>query len=148
MMSACNEYELLIEAHADGELAADQTKALQEHLAECPGCSAYHSEMTRLNSMLGDLTLPDDAPDVSAAVVAGIRRRAWRRFALVAVGVLLVKLMDVLGVFGGGAMPRLIVMAIALLLFALLQVNPFRIVRPEEVRLVPSPREGGNHGNA
>ena len=147
-MSACREYELLIEAFAVGELPADQLQALESHLAECHGCSAYHVELTRLDRLFDAVSLPQDAPDVSEAVVSTIRRRLLWRFALVATGILLIKCLDVLGVFGDGAAPRLIVTVGAVLLFALLEVNPFRIVRPEELPALPASQEGADHGNA
>jgi anti-sigma factor RsiW len=145
-MSACREYEPLIEAFADAELPADQLEALESHLAECDGCSAYQSEMTRLDGLFDAVSLPQDAPDVREAVVSAIRRRFLRRFALVAAAIMLIKCLDVLDVFGDGAVGRLIVAAGAVLLFALLEVNPFRIVQPEELPAMPVSQEGANHG--
>lgn len=146
-MSACREYELLIEALADGELPSDQLRAVESHLAGCGGCSAYRSELTRLKGLFDAVSLPQDAPDVREAVVSGIRRRLLWRFALVAGGILLVKCLDVLGVFGEGAAGRLIVAIGAVLLITLLEVNPFRIICPEELPALPAPQEGANHGN-
>jgi anti-sigma factor RsiW len=147
-MSACREYEPLIEAFADGELPADQLEALESHLAGCDGCSSYRSELTRLVGLFDVVSLAQDAPDVREAVASGIRRRLVWRFVLVAAGVLLIKCLDVQGVFGDGGIARSIVAVGAVLLFALLEVNPFRIIRPEELPALPASQEGANYGNS
>lgn len=71
-----------------------------------------------------------------------------RRFALVAAGILLIKCLDVLGVFGEGTAGRLIVAVGAVLLFTLLEVNPFRIICPEELPALPASQEGAKHGKS
>jgi anti-sigma factor RsiW len=44
----CDSAASMLGAYLDGELSADQTVAIQEHLGQCTGCSSEIAEMARL----------------------------------------------------------------------------------------------------
>ncbi len=144
-MKPCEEYQLLLEIWTDGELGDDQARELEQHVAECEGCAAYRAELVRLSDDLGRLTLRQDAPDMAGAIVRRVKRRAWARFVLVAFGILLLKLLDVFGVFGSGAVSSLVVAAGVVLAFGLLRVNPFRLVNPQDMLGLNESAKGVSH---
>lgn len=133
MREPCENYRVSLEAYVDGELPDNQTHGLARHIVECERCAAYRADLVLLRDGLGKLTLARDVPNLADTVVHRVRRGIWMRFAVVASTAVLLKLLDVLGVFGGGAIPRLIVAAGVLSAFCLLRTNPLRIVRPEEI---------------
>lgn len=128
MVAACREYELLIETLADGELDADQVGLVRRHMTECPACAAYHAELLALNDRLEHLALGASGPDIVGAVGSTIQWRLRVRFAMIAAGLLALKLLDLLGYLGSGLTPRLIVTAGAVSAFVLLGFNPLRLV--------------------
>ncbi len=66
---SCGEVEGLLEAHLDGDLGRDQSRAVTAHLAECPACAAEAQLAGRVRAELR--ALPElDAP---AAVLASVR---------------------------------------------------------------------------
>lgn len=132
MIGPCQEYRSRIEAGVDGELPADAVRELSGHVSECDRCAAYEAQLVRLREGLGQLALARDGPDFAGPVVRGLRRGLWARFALLASVVVLVKLLDVVGVFGSGFVARAVVAGSVILAFCLLRIDPFRLVRPEE----------------
>ena len=58
----CTERQLDISAYLDGSLDSDKHSAIEQHLAECPGCASFYSEFVELNEVfraaLPELELP------------------------------------------------------------------------------------------
>jgi anti-sigma factor RsiW len=147
MTEPCEEYRLPLEALVDGELSGDEAGMLKQHIAGCEGCATYRAELIRLSDALGRLDLRQDVPDVTGAVVRGARHQVWARFGAVACGVLVLKLLDVLGVFGTSTVSGLIVAIGVAAAFCFLNINPFRLVRPEEILRPSEPVKGVSHAS-
>ena len=60
--TACDEFQLLIQADLDGELDAAATAALSAHIADCPGCTDLQRELSALSSRLHGELRPHTAP--------------------------------------------------------------------------------------
>jgi Putative zinc-finger len=54
----CREAKLWLTARRDGDLAQADAVKLQEHLKECPGCTAYEQRLLGLETKLTELTVP------------------------------------------------------------------------------------------
>ena len=79
-----SEFEELLSAYADGELAPAQREVIELHLTGCPDCRSRLAEfrLTRQQlALLGELGALAWQPDVVARVTARIqRRRRWVGF--------------------------------------------------------------------
>jgi len=142
MDTTCHEYELLVEILADGELDDNQSELVRGHMACCSVCAAYHAELLALNRRIQRVARDACGPDLSGTVVGVIRRRLRLRFAVVALGLLTLRLLDLLGCFGGGLTPRVVVMVGAMLAFMFLGFNPLRLVRSADSSNSHSTTEG------
>jgi hypothetical protein len=82
-MANCAEWEERIALHAGGDAA----EGVEGHLAECPACQEFWSEMREsveaLRSLEGDVPDPAHFAAVRARVIGEIEqpRRVWRRLA-------------------------------------------------------------------
>ena len=148
MAVACPEYSLLIEALADDELTVVQMEAVREHMTVCPDCAAYHAELTSLHRRLRCLALERCDSDIAEGVVRAAQRRAKVRLATVIVGLSALKLLDVLGYFGSGLPPRLIVAAGAMFVFVLLGFNPLSLVHVTSPSDSSLSLEGEHHADS
>jgi predicted anti-sigma-YlaC factor YlaD len=108
----CSAFEQAIEAYLDGELQADDVRAIESHVADCPVCADELSLARQVSEGLAELT-PLNCPDVvtarvthtmsalggradSIAEASGSRRTSWHQsmwkiaasVVLVAVGVI------------------------------------------------------------
>jgi hypothetical protein len=62
----CREAKLWLTARRDGDLAQADAVKLQEHLKECPDCTAYEQYLHGLDTKLTELTVP--SPRVYASI--------------------------------------------------------------------------------
>ena len=80
MQEACEQYRELISAYVDGELAAEDSVRLVEHVASCPVCQAELDDVTRLaagtRALYSIRRVPDQALD---GFVEGVYARLERR---------------------------------------------------------------------
>ena len=148
MMGPCEDYCSSLETYVDGELPNGQAQELVKHIAQCERCTAYHADLVRLRDSLRRLALDQDAPDLADGIVYRVRHRLWMRFGLAASCVVILKLLDVFGAFGSGVMPRLAVAVGALPVFWLLGIDPFRLVRPEQLLGLRENRPGVGRARA
>jgi anti-sigma factor RsiW len=51
----CQELVELVTAYLEGSLPADERRAFDEHLAQCPGCDRYLSQFRTTIDLLGEL---------------------------------------------------------------------------------------------
>ena len=147
MIEPCEQYRSHLEAYVDEELPADQIHDLESHITECECCMAYRAELKNLRDGLNRLTFAQDGPNIAEAIVYSVKRRITVRFVLAASFVLVLKVLDVCGVFGSGIIPRLIVAAGVLSMFYVTGINPFRLVRPEELLESPETHKGAKHAS-
>lgn len=89
----CDEYLDQISAALDGELSADERRALDEHLAGCPACAALFRELSGQSAALRGLDC--EVPDgLTERILAGLPEQEapgqktkiirWRRWASLA----------------------------------------------------------------
>ena len=81
---ACARVRVLLEAYADGELAASDTAlatAVRDHLAGCADCRRQHDQAVSLPFRLKALTAPEPPRHLVASVMAAVapERAAYRR---------------------------------------------------------------------
>ena len=90
-MNPCPEYAALLDLYADGELTAEETARVAQHLTRCPGCAAYVDDILTIRAAFPDVEdtpVPEDfSRRVMEAVAAHPRtapqkRRPWLRAAL------------------------------------------------------------------
>ena len=147
MIEPCEQYRSHLEAYVDEELPDDQIHDLESHIAECECCRPYRAELEWLRNGLSQLAFTQETPNLSEVVVCSLRRRFIARFVLASSFVVVLKVLDVFGVFGSGVAPRLIVAAGAMCVLCLLKINPLRIVRPEEILPWNQNSKGVEHAN-
>jgi predicted anti-sigma-YlaC factor YlaD len=88
----CDRFQVAASARLDGEPIGMSSSALDHHLATCPDCAAWLSQVTRLTRLarLGAADEPDLSEQILAATVlpAGkvLRRRLWLRLAVAVTG--------------------------------------------------------------
>ncbi len=68
----CRKARLLMSAKLDGELSAEEAKALEGHLRVCPSCRREMEELERLHSLLGALPAEPLPLPVSEALLTSI----------------------------------------------------------------------------
>ena len=90
-MNPCPEYAALLDLYADGELTAEETARVADHLTRCPGCAAYVDVILAIRAAFPDVEdtpVPEDfSRRVMEAVAAHPRtapkkRTPWLRAAL------------------------------------------------------------------
>ena len=77
-----DDFTLRLHAYADGELAADEVRAVEAHLATCAGCRAELAEIRALKSALRTLDFSEMAPqglaaDIQRRVAEARNRTLW-----------------------------------------------------------------------
>jgi anti-sigma factor RsiW len=80
-------FESELDAHLDGELAADDARELEAHLAQCQECARFRDERLKLRAAISAQIPAFRAPDalrkrVQMAAESATRPRAARRFTL------------------------------------------------------------------
>ena len=74
----CDRIEHLLSAHLDGELGADDERAVRSHLAACPSCASRLETLRALRASFRDL-MPEPSDDGLDAVLARILPATARR---------------------------------------------------------------------
>lgn len=70
---ACRELVELVTDYLEGALDRDTLRRVEEHLAHCPGCSAYLDEMRVTIRLTGRLTEDDIDPVMREALLHAFR---------------------------------------------------------------------------
>jgi anti-sigma factor RsiW len=135
-----------IQHRIDDELAPDAAAQFDAHAEQCPRCADALHRAAPLTGALSRLALQRDDFDLAARVRAKIARRtAWRYAALIG-GPILLRVLDLLGAFGDGLMPRLIVLAAIVAGVGLLGFRPLTLIDPPIES--DAAREGMTHEHA
>lgn len=85
-MAACREVDSALDLLIDGELSAAERAGIEQHLAECPACSARLSERRKVSGLIGEWA--ESAPAESPRVVR--QDRSWMRAAAAAAAIVAV----------------------------------------------------------
>ena len=72
-MRTCEEYEALISAFIDGELAEEERGALMEHMASCPACQQYFDDQIAIHDALESLEAPPAPAGFAERVMSRVR---------------------------------------------------------------------------
>ncbi len=135
MSERCEKVRLAAMAALDGETPPLLELEMHEHLAVCAACRA---EVQRLQEVIAPLDRQKPrafAADVWPGVEAALRkqtapaqpRREVYVFAVLGLFLLACKVVSVLPELGGNWLPKVLPLAAALMLFAVLKQNPFHI---------------------
>ncbi|GEM_PF-974516 len=74
-MSACRDFRDLLSAHLDGALAPAEAKALEDHLASCPGCAKALEELRRTVEAIRSLEPVEPPPWLAERILARVQPR-------------------------------------------------------------------------
>jgi anti-sigma factor RsiW len=69
----CQEFVELVTDYLEGGLAEPDRRRFEEHLAVCPGCTAYLEQMRETIRLTGTLREADVAPEALAALLGAFR---------------------------------------------------------------------------
>lgn len=79
----CNESRRLLSLYRQGELSAEETRAVKEHLGSCPACSRVERELETVNETIRRIRLQepilDDQVRFSSEVMSELSRGASRQ---------------------------------------------------------------------
>lgn len=161
MTAPCDQYRPALDLAADLAGGGPGPGApLEAHLAACAACRQYLEDMRRLSAALlqmgpdleagGGRPLQAGAagqtsaglaaaggPSIAPAVMARIRRWSALRAGLLLAGLAVLRIADLLGWFGAGAMPRVVVSAAAVLGLVIIRANPFTLVGAGDLNAGP-----------
>jgi anti-sigma factor RsiW len=73
---SCKELVQLVTAYLEGALDPPDRARFEQHLAECPGCTAYVEQMRTTIRLLGTLSEATIEPDATNALLAVFRN--WK----------------------------------------------------------------------
>jgi anti-sigma factor RsiW len=135
MSERCEKVQLAAMAALDGETPPQSKQEIQEHLAACAACRAevqqFQQALAPLNRQKPRVFTEDVWPGVEAALrkqaAPAQPRRETYVFAVLSLFLLACKILGVLPGSGGNWLPKVLPLAAALVLFAVLQQNPFHI---------------------
>ncbi|HEX5506751.1 MAG TPA: zf-HC2 domain-containing protein, partial [Thermomicrobiales bacterium] len=82
----CREIRPLLSAYMDNELAPDDLRAVQEHVADCADCAALLTSYRRIRAAVRALPEADPPPELREAVFAKATPAYRRRAALLGLG--------------------------------------------------------------
>lgn len=71
-MLNCKDIELLLQDYLDGYLLASQREVLEEHIGDCPSCSALLTEMRRLDSELDGMPAIGEPGDLRDRILGAL----------------------------------------------------------------------------
>ncbi len=135
MSERCEKVRLAAMAALDGETPPLSELEIQEHVAACAACRAEVEQLQRalapLNRQKPRIFTEDVWPGVEAALrqqaaPAQPHREAYV-FAVLGLFLFACKVVGVLPELGGNWLPKVLPLAAALALFAVLKQNPFHI---------------------
>jgi anti-sigma factor (TIGR02949 family) len=72
-MLSCADVIRLVSDYLDGALAPDDARRVEEHLAICPPCRGYLSQMRETKELVGRLSEDNLPPDMQDALVEAFR---------------------------------------------------------------------------
>ncbi len=77
----CEYYRELISARLDGEIESGELDTLQDHLKQCPGCSAFARQVKQLQELAADSPPVSMPTEVEGAILSRTDRQQslWRR---------------------------------------------------------------------
>jgi anti-sigma factor RsiW len=73
---SCRELVAVASDYLEGRLPASERARLEEHLAECEGCTTYLEQMRRTITLIGELREEHVPPEAFARLLGVFR--AWR----------------------------------------------------------------------
>ncbi len=72
-MLTCAQVIRLVSDYLDGALAPDDARRVEEHLAICPPCRGFLSQMRETKKLVGRLSEDDLPPEMQQALVNAFR---------------------------------------------------------------------------
>ena len=69
----CQDFVELVTEYLEGALDEDTVRRFEEHLALCPGCETYLSQMKETASRLGEIPVESLSPETQATLLAAFR---------------------------------------------------------------------------
>lgn len=75
----CDKVKELLPLYIDGGLSDDESKAVSQHLADCPQCMAEYEQLKNIAAACKDLGFPDPPPDYKQRMTAVVKVDAKKR---------------------------------------------------------------------
>ena len=69
----CQEFVELVTDYLEGALDEDTARRFEEHLALCPGCETYLSQMKETASRLGEIPVETLSAETQATLLSAFR---------------------------------------------------------------------------
>ena len=69
----CQEFVELVTDYLEGALGDDTVRRFEEHLALCPGCETYLSQMKETASRLGEIPVESLSAETQATLLSAFR---------------------------------------------------------------------------
>ncbi|HEV3471600.1 MAG TPA: zf-HC2 domain-containing protein, partial [Actinomycetota bacterium] len=69
----CDEIRIELSARLDGEVGAEVSRAIDDHLATCSECRTYEARLTAVRQTMRVRALEEDVPDLTPAVMRRVR---------------------------------------------------------------------------
>ena len=69
----CQEFVELVTDYLEGALDEDTVRRFEEHMALCPGCETYLSQMQETASRLGEIPVESLSPETQATLLSAFR---------------------------------------------------------------------------
>ncbi len=71
--TTCAEVVELVSDYLDGALPEPEAQRVADHLAGCPGCTAYFEQVRATSASLGRVTADDLPPELKASLLEAFR---------------------------------------------------------------------------
>jgi anti-sigma factor (TIGR02949 family) len=71
--TTCAEVVELVSDYLDGALPEPEAQRVADHLAGCPGCTAYFEQVRATSASLGRVTADDLPPELRASLLEAFR---------------------------------------------------------------------------
>ncbi|MDQ4051543.1 MAG: anti-sigma factor [Actinomycetota bacterium] len=72
--TTCAEVVELVSDYLDGNLPEQEAQRVADHLAGCPGCTAYFEQVRATSAGLGRVTTDNLPPDVRTSLLEAFRK--------------------------------------------------------------------------
>ena len=69
----CQDFVELVTEYLEGALDEDTVRRFEEHLALCPGCETYLSQMKETASRLGEIPVESLSAETQATLLSAFR---------------------------------------------------------------------------